>query len=46
MRNAYFFGLSVLVALLVFALAWRYGNDYLFFAGYTVVQFVVLAKNR
>ena len=43
MRNAYFFGLSVLVALLVFALAWRYGNDYLFFAGYTVVQFVVLA---
>jgi branched-chain amino acid transport system permease protein len=42
-RNAYFFGLSLLVALLVFALAWAYGNDYLFFAGYTVVQFVVLA---
>ena len=43
MRNAYFFGLSLLVALVVFALAWAYGNDYLFFAGYTVVQFVVLA---
>jgi len=42
-RNAYFFGLSLLVALLVFVIAWAWGNDYLFFAGYTVVQFVVLA---
>ena len=43
MRNAYFFGLSLLVAVLVFAVAWAWGNDYLFFAGYTVLQFVVLA---
>jgi branched-chain amino acid transport system permease protein len=42
-RNAYFFGLSIGVAALVFVLIWKYGNDYLFFAGYTVVQFVVLA---
>jgi branched-chain amino acid transport system permease protein len=42
-RNAYFFGLSIGVAVLIFLLTWRYGNDYLFFAGYTVVQFVVLA---
>ena len=43
MRNTYFFGLSLGVAALVFVLAWAFGNDYLFFAGYTVVQFVVLA---
>ena len=43
MRNATFLGLSLLVAALVFLAAWTWGNDYLFFAGYTVVQFVVLA---
>jgi branched-chain amino acid transport system permease protein len=42
-RNAYFFGLSIAFAGLVFVLAWAYGNDYLFFAGYTVLQFIVLA---
>jgi branched-chain amino acid transport system permease protein len=42
-RNTYFFGLSLGVAALVFGVAWMWGNDYLFFAGYTVVQFVVLA---
>src|SRR6185503_9837081 len=31
-------------ALLVFIVAYLIGNDYLFFAGYTVVQFVVLAS--
>ena len=38
MRNAYFFVLSIAFAALVFVLAWAYGNDYLFFAGYTVLQ--------
>jgi branched-chain amino acid transport system permease protein len=42
-RNAYFLGLSLAVATLVFFVTRTYGNDYLFFAGYTVVQFVVLA---
>ena len=43
MRNTIFFGVSIVAALLVFALARALNNDYLFFAGYTVVQFVVLA---
>ncbi len=43
MRNAYFLALSVAVAALVFWLTRTFGNDYLFFAGYTVLQFVVLA---
>jgi branched-chain amino acid transport system permease protein len=42
-RSATFFAVSIVVALLVFALARALNNDYLFFAGYTVVQFVVLA---
>jgi branched-chain amino acid transport system permease protein len=42
-RNSYFFALSFCVSALVFVLTWAYGNDYLFFAGYTVLQFVVLA---
>jgi branched-chain amino acid transport system permease protein len=42
-RNAYFLVLSVAVATLVFVLTRVFGNDYLFFAGYTVLQFVVLA---
>ena len=43
MRNAYFLALSLVVAGIVFFLTWQYGNDYLFFAGYTVLQFIVLA---
>src|SRR6185369_1304946 len=43
MRSSTFFGVAIVVALLVFALARLANNDYLFFAGYTVVQFVVLA---
>jgi branched-chain amino acid transport system permease protein len=43
MRNRTFFAVSVVVAAVVFALAVAFGNDYLFFAGYTVLQFVVLA---
>jgi branched-chain amino acid transport system permease protein len=42
-RSSTFFGVAIVVALLVFALARFLNNDYLFFAGYTVVQFVVLA---
>jgi len=42
-RNAVFLGLSLAVAALIFFFTRTYGNDYLFFAGYTVVQFVVLA---
>jgi branched-chain amino acid transport system permease protein len=42
-RSATFSGVSIVVALVVFAIARALNNDYLFFAGYTVVQFVVLA---
>jgi len=42
-RSSIFFGVAIGVALLVFALARLANNDYLFFAGFTVVQFVVLA---
>ena len=34
---------SIAVAVLVFASARTVGNDYVFFAGYTVLQFIVLA---
>ena len=43
MRSSTFFGVAIGVALLVFAAARFANNDYLFFAGFTVVQFVVLA---
>src|SRR5246127_4144110 len=43
MRSSVFLAAAVATAALVFALACAFGNDYLFFAGYTVVQFVVLA---
>ena len=43
MRTSTFFGVAIGVALLVFALTRLANNDYLFFAGFTVVQFVVLA---
>jgi branched-chain amino acid transport system permease protein len=42
-RTWSFLLLSVAIALLVFAFARHLNNDYLFFAGYTVLQFVVLA---
>ena len=44
MRSSFFFGIAIGVALVVFWLARAFGNDYLFFAGYTVVQFIVLAS--
>jgi branched-chain amino acid transport system permease protein len=43
MRSSVFLAAAVATAALVFALACAYGNDYLFFAGYTVLEFVVLA---
>src|SRR3954466_15705585 len=43
MRSVYFYISSILVGALFFAFARWLGNDYLFFAGYTVLQFVVLA---
>ncbi len=43
MRTPPFILLGVAVAALVFAGARWVGNDYVFFAGYTVLQFVVLA---
>jgi branched-chain amino acid transport system permease protein len=43
MRTPLFILLGVIVAGLVFAGARAVGNDYVFFAGYTVLQFVVLA---
>ena len=43
MRSLAFYLASVVVAGLFFAFSRWLGNDYLFFAGYTVLQFVVLA---
>ena len=43
MRNSFFIAAACLVALLIYALARIVNNDYLFFAGYVVLQFVVLA---
>ena len=43
MRSVYFYLSSIAVAALFFVFARWLGNDYLFFAGYTVLQFVVLA---
>jgi branched-chain amino acid transport system permease protein len=43
MRTPVFILLGAVVAALVFAGARLVGNDYVFFAGYTVLQFVVLA---
>jgi branched-chain amino acid transport system permease protein len=42
-RSALFVGGCLLVAAAVFAGARAVGNDYVFFAGYTVLQFIVLA---
>ena len=43
MRNSLFIALAVIAACAVYALARIVNNDYLFFAGYVVLQFVVLA---
>src|SRR5712675_1573710 len=43
MRTPPFILLGAVVAALVFAGARLVGNDYVFFAGYTVLQFIVLA---
>jgi branched-chain amino acid transport system permease protein len=42
-RSWIFFLITAAVGAVVFALAVLVGNDYLYFAGYTVLQFVVLA---
>ena len=43
MRTRYFLLIAVFVAALVFFAARWVNNDYVFFAGYTVLQFIVLA---
>ena len=43
MRNGLFFLLAVAVAIAVFFGARMLNNDYVFFAGYTVLQFILLA---
>ncbi len=43
MQTRYFLLIAVAVAAIVFFLARLVNNDYLFYAGYTVLQFVVLA---
>jgi len=43
MRSFYFYLSSIVVGALFFLFARWIGNDYLFFAGYTVLQFVVMA---
>src|SRR5215471_16247027 len=42
-RFVRFFGLAALAAAAVFAGMRAVGNDYVFYAGYTVIQYVVLA---
>jgi branched-chain amino acid transport system permease protein len=43
-RPAAFFAAAIGAAILAFVVASLIGNEYLFFAGYTVVQFIVLAS--
>ena len=43
MRTSTFVLICALVAALVFAIARWFGNEYVFFAGYVVLQFIVLA---
>src|SRR6476469_5383416 len=43
MRSFYFYVSSIAVGGLFFAFARWVGNDYVFFLGYTVLQFIVLA---
>lgn len=43
MRNSLFFVVAIVVAAAIFALARLIGNDYVYFAGYVILQFIVLA---
>jgi branched-chain amino acid transport system permease protein len=43
MRSGIFFLVALVVAAIVFGCAVAINNDYVFFAGYTVLQFIVLA---
>lgn len=43
MRSLTFLGAAALVAIVVFFAAKTVGNEYVYFAGYTILQFVVLA---
>src|SRR5579884_306235 len=43
MRNLRFVALAALAAAVVFGAAWAIGNAYVFFAGYVVLQYIVLA---
>jgi branched-chain amino acid transport system permease protein len=43
MRTPVFFLVSLAVGIALFLAVRQYGNDYIFFAGYTVLQFIVLA---
>jgi branched-chain amino acid transport system permease protein len=43
-RPATFFAAAIGAAILAFVVALLIGNDYLFFSGYTIVQFIVLAS--
>ena len=43
MRTPVFILLEIVIGAALYLLFRRYGNDYLFFAGYTVLQFIVLA---
>lgn len=43
MKSSIFALICIVVAALVFAILRWYGNEYLFFAGYVVLQFIVLA---
>ena len=43
MRTPIFFIVAMLIGAIAFYLMLRVGNDYIFYAGYVVLQFVVLA---
>ena len=43
MRSPVFFLIALAVGIVAFSLALRLGNDYVFYAGYVVLQFIVLA---
>ena len=43
MRSLPFLGVAIVVALAVFFAAVQIGNEYVYFAGYTILQFIVLA---
>lgn len=43
MRSLPFLGAAIVVAILVFVTVAKIGNEYVYFAGYTVLQYVILA---